>query len=59
MAGEMELPHALARHAAQERERVEFMVEGADIDVVDVEQDLAVGAPGEFGDELPLGELGG
>ena len=39
--------------------RVEFVVEGADIDVVDVEQDLAVGALRELGDELPFGELGG
>ena len=39
--------------------RVEVVVEGADIDVVDVEQDLAVGAPRQLGDELPFGQLGG
>jgi hypothetical protein len=57
VAGEVELPHALARHAAQERQGVVLVVEGADIDVVDVEQDLAVGTPAEFGDEFPLGEF--
>jgi hypothetical protein len=52
----MELPHPLARHGAQERERIELVIEGADIDVVDAEQDLAVGPPRQLGDEIPLGE---
>ena len=57
VAGEVELPNARLRQAAQESQRIEIMIEGADIDIVDVEQDLAVGALAEFGDELPLREF--
>ena len=59
VARKMELAHAGPRHGTKEGHGVELVVEGADIDVVDVEQDLAIGAPRELGDELPLGELGG
>ena len=44
VAGEVELDDALDRHAGEVVARVEAVVEGADEDVVDVEQDAAVGA---------------
>ena len=44
VAGDMELDHAIARHAVQELVGGEAVVEGADIDIVDVEQEPAIGA---------------
>ena len=58
VAGEMELADAVGRHAVDEGPRVEAVVEAADVDVVDVEQDQAVGALGDGGDEFPLGQRG-
>ena len=54
VAGEMNLPNALARHSAKVVEGVEAVVVGADVDVVDVQQDPAVGPLGDGGQKLPL-----
>ena len=43
MTGDMELHDAVARHAVQEIVGGEAVIEGADIDVVDVEQEPAIG----------------
>ncbi len=57
VAGHMELDDAIARHAMQEIVGGELVVEGAHIDVVDVEQQPAIGAPRHLAHELPLGHL--
>ena len=59
VAGQVELAHAFLRHGAQEGAGIELVIEGADKDVVHVEQDLAIRALGELGDEFPFRELGG
>lgn len=43
MAGEVELPDAMRRHLAQVIERLEAVVHGAHVDIVQVEQQQAVG----------------
>ena len=58
VTGDMELDDPIARHAMQEFVGGEAVVEGADIDVVDVEQEPAIGAPCHLAHELPLGHLG-
>jgi hypothetical protein len=50
----MELDDAIRRDAVEERARVVAVIEGADVDVVDVEQEPAAGTARELGDELPL-----
>ena len=45
MSGNMELHDAVARHAVQEIVGGEAVIEGADIDIVHIEQEPAVGAP--------------
>src|SRR5262245_41102136 len=57
VAGDMELNDPIARHAVQEVVGGEAVVEGADIDVVDVEQKPAIGAARHLARELPLGHL--
>ena len=58
VAGHVELHHAVSRNAVEEGHGIIAMVEGADIDVVDVEQQPAAGAARQFGEEFPLGHLG-
>src|SRR5207237_10140796 len=55
MAGQVELRDPIGGDAGQVVARIESVVAGADIDVVDVEQDAAVGALGDPGEEFPLG----
>jgi hypothetical protein len=57
MTSHMKLHHAVARHAAEELVSREAVVEGAHIDVVDVEQQLAIGALRHLAYKLPLGHL--
>ena len=57
MTGHMELHDAVARHAVQEIVGGEAVIEGADIDVVDVEQEPAIGARRDLAHELPFGHL--
>ena len=59
VAGEMELLHAFDRHAAQVRQRIEAVIDAADVHVVDVEQQVAVGALGDFAQEFPFGHVVG
>lgn len=53
----MELHDAVARHPMQEIVGGEAMIEGADIDIVHVEQEPAIGAPRHLADKLPLRHL--
>ena len=55
---DMELHHAVARHAVQKVVSREAVIVGADIDIVDVEQEPAIGAVSHFAHELPFGHLG-
>ena len=57
VTGHMELHHAVARDAVEKGGGVESVVEGAHIDVVDVEQEPAIGAVCDLGHELPFGHL--
>ena len=57
MTGNVELHHAIARHAVKEFVGGEAVVESADKDVVDVEQEPAIGASRHLAHELPLGHL--
>ena len=59
MAGEVELHHPVGRNAIHEHLGVVAVIEGTNVDVVDVEQQPAAGALGHLGDELPLGHFGG
>src|SRR5690349_16379746 len=54
MAREVELLHALRRNTVHVSARVESVVEAADEDIVDVEEDEAVGAPCYLAEEFPL-----
>ncbi len=56
VAGQMDLLHPLGGHAGQIGVGIEAVVVGADVDIVDVEQDQAVGALRDLAQELPLGE---
>ena len=55
----MELLHAVDRHAAQIGERIEAVIDAADVHVVDVEQQPAIGALGDLAQEFPFGHLVG
>ena len=44
VAGEMDLPDAIRRHAGDVGRGIEAVVDRAHVDVVDVEEDAAVGA---------------
>ena len=59
VAGEVDLRDALRRHRREVGLRVPAVVGRADVDVVDVEQDAAVGAPRDLGEELGLGDRAG
>ena len=54
MAGKVDLPHPVGRDAAQEGGRIEPVIDAADMDVVDVQQQVAAGFPRQFRQELPL-----
>ena len=53
VAGQMKLTHPILRHGPQVRQRVEAMIDAADVDIVDVEQDGAVGALAQPRAETP------
>src|SRR5579862_700297 len=57
MPREVELDDAFARNRVDIGARIETMIERADEDVVDVEQDAAVGALCDLREELPFGHL--
>ncbi len=66
VAGEMELDHAVARDSLDVVGGVEAVVAGANEDVVDVEENAAVGVLGDLAEEFPLahgrvakGDVGG
>ena len=54
-SGEMDLGHALGRDRREIGLRVEAVIDRVDIDVVDVEQQLAAAFARDGGDEVPLG----
>src|SRR5271156_2237210 len=56
MAGEMDLADHFGRQCVEVAERVEAEVSGADVDVVDIEEDAAAGPPGDFGQKFRLGD---
>ena len=57
VTGDMNLRHAVRGHRVDVIHRLELMIHGRDIDVVHVQQNAAVGALHDFGQELPLGHL--
>jgi hypothetical protein len=59
MAGDVNLRHAMRGDGIDVVDGVEFVVHRGDVDVVHVEQNSAIGALDDFGQELPLGHLGG
>ena len=58
VTGEMELPHPVDRDTVEIGEWIETMIEGTHINIVDVEQDQAVGFGGDGGEKFPLGHHG-
>src|SRR5271170_8188023 len=58
VAGDVNLRDALDRNAVDVVEGVESMILGRDVDVVDVEQDSAVGRLHHLVQKLPFGHLG-
>ena len=58
VTGQMELAHPRWRDRRQVGQWVETMIDAADVDIVDVEQDGAVGALRDFAQELPFAHLG-
>ena len=59
VAGDMDLGDALGRYGVDVVHGVEVVIHGGDVDVVDVEEDAAIGALDDFVEELPLGHFGG
>ena len=55
MSGEVMLPHASAVDALEIIDRVVMMIVTADVDIVDVEQQVTVGFLRDRGEEFPLG----
>ena len=55
----MNLPHARNRYRVQVNQRIEPVIHAAHIDVVHVQQNQAVRALRDLGQEVPLGELRG
>src|SRR6185295_1796694 len=51
----MELLYSFDRHATQVGQRIETVVDAADVHVVDVQQQPAIGALGDLAQELPFG----
>ena len=58
VSGQVDLPDAFDRNAVQKLDRIETMVERADVDIVHVQQHMAVGASRDFGQEVPFAHLG-
>ena len=58
MAGDVELADAVVRDITEVFVGIEVVVLGGDVDVVDVEEDAAVGLFDDFGEELPFGHFG-
>jgi len=56
VACEVNLLHALGGDGVQVLERVELMVHRAHVDVVDIEQDQAIGTLRDLGEKLPFAE---
>ena len=54
MAGEMELDHAFGRHRVDIAARVKAMVKRVNEDVINVQEDRAVGLLGHGAREFPL-----
>src|SRR5436853_2677721 len=52
--GEVNLGHRVGRNGRQIGARVEPMIDCVDVDIVDIEEQLASGAAGDRGDELPF-----
>ena len=51
----MDLRDGVAGNRVQVRPRIETVVHRVDVDVVDVEEELAAAAPGDCGHEVPFG----
>ncbi len=58
MSRQMDLPDAVDRHAGDVIERRKAVIDRVYVDIVHVEQDAAVGALGDSGQELPFGHRG-
>src|SRR5882757_1321164 len=58
MPGKVKLPDALLRHGVQIGLRIEAVIDAADVDIVDVEQDGAVRALGDLAQEFPFAHVG-
>ena len=58
VAGNVDLADAVVGDVFEVIVGVEVVVFGRDVDVVDVEEDAAVGAFDDFGEELPFGHFG-
>src|SRR5262245_2369428 len=56
MPGEMHLPDPTHRYRVDIAYGVETVIVSADVDVVDVEQDAAIGALGDGSEKVPLGQ---
>src|SRR5258708_38256941 len=57
MAGDMNLRHPVRGDAVDIRQGIKTVVSGGDIDVVDVQENSAVGPFHDFVQELPFGHL--
>ena len=57
VAGDVNLRHALRRHAVQIIVRIEVMILRRNIDIIDVQQNAAVGPLHHFVQKLPLGHF--
>jgi hypothetical protein len=59
MSGQVQLPHARSRHAVDERAWIEAVIDGAHVDVVDVEQQVAIRELREPRQEFPFAHARG
>src|SRR6202171_4381641 len=53
-SGEVNLGHRIRRNCRQISARVEPVIDRVDVDIVDIEEQLAAGTAGDGGDELPF-----
>ena len=58
VAGQMDLAHPIDRNAFDKLQGIEAVVEGAHVDVVHVQQHMAVRATRDFGQEIPFAHRG-
>ena len=56
MTGQMELDHAVRGDRIDVTNRIEAMIKSVDENIVDIEQDAAVGLLGHGTEEFPFGE---